>query len=83
MDIQYNYKIQFLKRETHKDHLHFLIRSVTINSFKKIVRILKNIAAIEIFFHALEVSMVLGGGSFGEVFYYKVRSSYSDEKSIL
>lgn len=64
LGIALRYEIQFLEIGVDRDHVHFLIQSVTTYSPKRIVQIIKSITAREIFHQCPEVKKKLWGGEF-------------------
>lgn len=56
--------MKFLEIGTDKDHVHLLIQSVPTYSVTKIVTIIKNITAREIFKRYPHVKKILWGGEF-------------------
>ncbi len=64
LEIAKRYSIHFLEIGTDDDHVHFLLQSVPMYSPTKIARIVKSIAAREVFRQAPEVKKQLWGGEF-------------------
>ena len=64
LEISKRYEINFLETGVDKDHVHFLIQPVPMYGPKKIVQLIKNITAKEIFLRKPEVKKVLWGGEF-------------------
>src|SRR4051812_14821183 len=62
LEISKRYEIVFLEIGTDKDHVHFLVQSVSMLSPKRIVQIVKSITAREIFRACPEVKKQLWGG---------------------
>ena len=70
LDISARYELEFLEIGTDLDHVHFLIQSVPTYSPTKIVRLVKNITAREIFARAPSVKTWLWGGAFWSSGYF-------------
>jgi REP element-mobilizing transposase RayT len=49
LDIEVRYQIKFLEIGTDRDHVHFLVQSVPTYSVTKLVTLIKNLTAREIF----------------------------------
>ena len=64
------YEIEFIEIGTDKDHVHFLIQSIPMNSPSKIIQAVKSITAKEIFRLHPEVKQQLWGGEFWTKGYY-------------
>jgi REP element-mobilizing transposase RayT len=60
LEIEKRYEIKFIEIGTDKDHVHFLIQSVPMNSAKRIIQAVKSITAREIFARVPEVKKRLG-----------------------
>ena len=83
IEISKRYEIHFLEIGTDKDHVHFLLQSVPMNSVTKIVTIVKSITAREIFRLHPEVKQKLWGGSFWSSGYFvNTVSKFGDENTI-
>jgi len=83
IDISKRYDIIFIEIGTDKDHVHFLIQSVPMESPTKIIRTVKSITAKEIFRQHPEVKKKLWGGEFWSKGYYvNTVSKHGDENSI-
>lgn len=61
LEISEGFEITFLEIGTDQDHVHFLVELVLMYSSKKIVQIIKSIAAREIFAACSEVKKQLWG----------------------
>ena len=70
IEISKRYEIEFIEIGTDKNHVHFLIQSVPMNSPQKVIQIVKSITAREIFKRAPEVKRKLWGGKFWADGYY-------------
>lgn len=64
IEIEKRYEIKFLEIGTDEDHVHFLVQSVPMYSVTKIVKMVKNITAREIFKNCPHVKRLLWGGEF-------------------
>jgi REP element-mobilizing transposase RayT len=67
VEISKPYEITFVESGTDKDHMPFLVQSVTMYSPKKIVPIIKSITTREIFAACREVKKKLWVGEFWTV----------------
>ena len=70
IEISKRYEIEFIEIGTDKNHVHFLIQSVPMNSPQKVIQIVKSITAREIFKRVPEVKRKLWGGKFWTDGYY-------------
>ena len=70
LDIENRYQVKFLEIGTDKDHIHFLIQSVTTYSVTKIVTMIKSITAREVFKRCPHVKKQLWGGELWTDGYY-------------
>jgi len=83
LEIEDRYDIHFLEIGTDKDHVHFLLQSVPMQSPIQIVKMLKSITAREIFQRHPEVKKILWGGSFWSSGYFvNTVSKFGDESTI-
>ncbi len=64
LEISKRYEIHFIEIGTDKNHVHFLVQSVSTYSPTKIVRTIKSIFAREIFRRVPSVKKILWGGEF-------------------
>ncbi len=64
LEIAARYEITFLEIGTDKDHVHFLIQSVPMQSPTQIARTVKSITAREVFRRLPSVKKVLWSGAF-------------------
>lgn len=69
-EIELRYSIRFLEIGTDKDHVHFLVQSVPIQSPTQIIQTIKSITAREIFIRCPHVKKQLWGGQFWTDGYY-------------
>ena len=70
LEIEKIYEIKFIEIGTDKDHVHFLIQSVPMNSTKRIIQAVKSITAREVLVQVPEVKKKLWGGEFWTDGYY-------------
>lgn len=70
LEIAKRYEIHFLEIGTDKDHVHFLIQSITTMPPQRIIQIIKSITAREIFKMQPEVKDKLWGGEFWSKGYF-------------
>ena len=83
IEISKRYDIHFLEIGTDKNHVHFLIQSVPVQSPSKIIQAVKSIIAREIFMKHPEVKKQLWGGEFwSDGYYVNTVSRFGDETSI-
>ena len=83
IEISKRYDIHFLEIGTDKDHVHFLIQSVPVQSPSKIIQVVKSIIAREIFVKHPEVKKQLWGGEFwSDGYFVNTVSRFGDETSI-
>lgn len=83
LEISYRYEIEFIEIGTDKDHVHFLIQSVTTNSQTKIIQFVKSVTAKELIKKHLEVKKQLWGGEFwGKGFLVNTVGMHGDENTI-
>ncbi len=83
IEISKRYEITFLEIGTEGDHVHFLVQSVPTYSPTKIVRIIKSIAAREVFLRKPNVKKALwGGGFWSDGYYVSTVGRHSSEEEI-
>lgn len=83
LEISKRYEVNFLEIGVDKDHVHFLIQSVPMYSPKKIVQLIKNITAKEIFLRRPEVKKILWGGEFwSDGYFISTVGKHGDEEKI-
>ena len=83
LEISKRYEIYFLEIGVDKDHVHFLIQSVPMNSPTQIITIVKSLTAREIFKKHPEVQEQLWGGEFWtDGYFVNTVSKFGDESSI-
>ena len=64
LDIEKRYQVKFLEIGTDKDHVHFLVQTIPAYSVTKVVTIIKNLTAREVFKQCPQVKKKLWGGEF-------------------
>lgn len=64
LEISKRYEIQFVEIGTDKDHVHFLLQGIPVNSPSRIVQTIKSITAREMFKRMPEIRKGLWGGEF-------------------
>jgi REP element-mobilizing transposase RayT len=83
LEFEKRYEIHFLEIGTDKDHVHFLLQSVSMKSPTSIMKMLKSLTAREIFQRHPEVKKILWGGAFWSSGYFvNTVSKFGDEKTI-
>ena len=83
LEIEKRYEIRFLEIGTDKDHVHFLIQSVSTYSVTKIVTMIKSLTAREIFRECPHVKKQLWGGEFWSDGYFATTvGKHGDEQMI-
>ena len=83
LEISKRYEIEFIEIGTDKDHVHFLIQSIPMNSPGKIIQTVKSITAKEVFRLHPEVKEKLWGGEFWTKGYYvNTVGRHGDENTI-
>ena len=83
IEISKRYEIEFIEIGTDKDHVHFLIQSIPMNSPSRIIQTVKSITAKEIFRLHPEVKDQLWGGEFWTKGYYvNTVGRHGDENTI-
>ena len=73
LEIEKRYELKFLEIGVDKDHVHFLLQSVPMYSVTKLVRLIKNITAREVFKLCPHIKKQLWGGSFGVTAFSQVQ----------
>jgi REP element-mobilizing transposase RayT len=82
-EIQVRYDIRFLEIGADRNHVHFLIQSVSTMSPTQIIRTEKSITAREIFRRCPEVKKELWGGEFwSDGYYVSTVAQYATESVI-
>lgn len=64
LDIERRYQVKFLEIGTDKDHVHFLVQSVSTYSVTKIVLLIKSLTVREILKRCPQVKKALWGGGY-------------------
>lgn len=64
LEIEKRYQMKFLEIGTDKDHVHFLVQSISAYSVTKVVTMIKSFTAREIFKRCPQVKRQLWGGEF-------------------
>ena len=83
LEIEKRYEVHFLEIGTDKNHVHFLVQSVPMQSPTKIIKMLKSITAREIFRLHPEVRTQLWGGEFwSDGYFVNTVSKFGDESTI-
>jgi putative transposase len=83
IEISKRYDIYFLEIGTDKNHVHFLIQSVTVQRPSKIIQTVKSISAREMFKRHPEIRNQLWGGEFwSDGYFVNTVSKFGDESSI-
>ena len=83
LDMELRYELKFLEIGTDKDHVHFLVQSVPIYSVKKIVQMIKNLTAREVFRRCPYVKKMLWGGEFwSDGYFASTVGKHGDETMI-
>ena len=83
LEISKRYEIVFLEIGTDKDHVHFLIQSVSMYSPKKIVQAVKSITAKAMFQEFPEVKKQLWGGElWGKGYFINTVGQHGNETTI-
>jgi len=81
--ISERYEIRFIEIGTDKDHVHFLVQGVPIQSVTKIVMEIKSITARELYKRHSEIKKQLWGGNIWTSGYYaNTVGQYGNEKVI-
>ena len=83
IEISKRYDIYFLEIGTDKNHVHFLIQSVPVQSPSKIIQTVKSISAREMFKRHPEIRNQPWGGEFwSDGYFVNTVSKFGDESSI-
>lgn len=83
LEISKGYEMQFLEIGTNKNWTHFLVQSVPTYSVTKIIRMITNITAREIFRTHPEVEELLWDGeSWNDGYFVNTVSRFGNENSI-
>jgi len=83
LELAARYEMKFLEIGTDKDHVHFLVQSVSTYSVTKVVTILKSWTAREIFRRCPHVKKKLWGGEFwSDGYFASTVGKHGDEEMI-
>lgn len=83
LEIEKRYEVHFLEIGTDKNHVHFLVQSVPMQSPTQIIKMMKSITAREIFKRHPEVKTQLWGGEFwSDGYFVNTVSKFGDESTI-
>ena len=83
IEISKRYDIHFLEIGTDKNHVHFLVQTVPVQSPSRVIQAIKSITAREIFKQHPEVKKQLWGGEFwSDGYFVNTVSRFGDETSI-
>ncbi len=83
LEIEDRYQLKFLEIGTDKDHVHFLVQSVPTYTVTKLVTVIKNITAREIFRLCPHVKKSLWGGEFwSDGYFASTVGRHGDESTI-
>lgn len=83
LEIEKRYEVHFLEIGTDKNHVHFLVQSVPMQSPTQIIKMLKSITAREIFRRHPEVKTQPWGGEFwSDGYFVNTVSKFGDESTI-
>ncbi|USS96794.1 IS200/IS605 family transposase [Serratia symbiotica] len=83
LEIELRYQVKFLEIGTDKDHVRFLVQSVSTYSVTKIVTLIKSLTAREIFRRCPQVKKSLWGGEFWTDGYFaSTVGKHGDEQMI-
>ena len=83
LEIAARYEIAFIEIGTDRDHVHFLVQSVSTYSPTQIVRTVKSLTAREVFRRAPSVKSQLWGGAFWTSgFFVNTVGRYGTEEAI-
>ena len=83
LEIQKRYELHFVEIGTDKDHVHFLIQSVPVNSVTKLVTMLKSVIARKLLETLPQLKDELWGASFwSSGFYASTVGKHGNEHTI-
>jgi len=83
LEIAERYQMKFLEIGTDKDHVHFLVQSVSTYSVSRIVQMLKSLTAREMFKRCPHVKKQLWGGEFwSDGYFASTVGKHGDESMI-
>jgi len=82
-EIEKRYDMRFLEIGADRDHVHFLIQSVSKVSATQIIRIVKSLTAKEVFARCPEVKKKLWGGElWGDGYFVSTVGQHGNEETI-
>ena len=73
LEIEKRYEIKFVEISVDKDHVHFLVQSVSTYSVTKLVTMIKSLTAREVFKQCPQLKQQLWGEHFGVMVILPVR----------
>lgn len=83
LEIEKRYQAHFLEIGTDKDHIHFLVQTVSTYRVTKLVTLIKSISAREVFRRCPQVKKQLWGGEFWTDGYFaSTVGKHGDESKI-
>ena len=83
IEIEKRYQVKFLEIGTDRDHVHFLVQSVSMYSVTKLVGMIKSITAREVFRRCPKMKKQLWGGEFWTDGYFaSTVGKHGDEQMI-
>jgi len=83
LEIENCFQVKFLEIGTDKDHVHFLVQSVSTYSVTKLVTLIKSLTAREIFRRCPHVKKMLWGGEFwSDGYFASTVGKHGDEAMI-
>ena len=83
LEIENCFQVKFLEIGTDKDHVHFLVQSVSTYSVTKLVTLIKSLTAREIFRRCPQVKKMLWGGEFwSDGYFASTVGKHGDEAMI-
>jgi putative transposase len=83
LEIEKRYEIKFVEIGVDKDHVHFLVQSVSMYSVTKLVKMIKSLTAKEVFQRCPYVKQKLWGGEFwSDGYFASTVGKHGDEEMI-
>lgn len=83
LEIEKRYEVKFVEIGVDKDHVHFLVQSVSTYSLTKLVTLLKSLSAREVFKRCPQVKSKLWGGEFwSDGYFASTVGKHGDERMI-
>jgi REP element-mobilizing transposase RayT len=84
LEISKRYELEFIGIGTDRDHVHFLIQSISMNSPSRIIQTVKSITAKETFRLHPDVKVQLWGGEFWtKGFYVNTVGCHGDKNTVM